>query len=141
MAESQPPLPWNVRWAPPAERWYASLAPRQAHEINRALDRLRAGGPDLGRKTVDHIKGSRHGNLKELRTPGATLRVLFAFDPAQTAIMLVGGDKRGRETRWYRSAIRLADQEFDQHLIDGAREGRWRLSARVAGRGSEPRGR
>ena len=43
--------------------------------------------------------GSRVPNLKELRA--GSVRVLFAFDPRRNAILPVGGDKRGRWSRWY----------------------------------------
>src|SRR5687768_13399343 len=80
---------------------------------------LRDRGPQLGRPLVDTVTGSRHKNMKELR-PGSAgrsdLRVLFAFDPARSAILLVGGDKAGRWQDWYRSAIPLADDRYDSHL-------------------------
>ncbi|MGH3435109.1 MAG: type II toxin-antitoxin system RelE/ParE family toxin [Sciscionella sp.] len=57
--------------------------------------------------------------LKELR-PGSSgrseLRVLFAFDPERSAIMLIAGDKAGDWTRWYKKNIPLADDLFDGHL-------------------------
>ena len=34
--------------------------------------------------------------MKELRTRGGHIRVLFAFDPRRTALLLLGGDKTGR---------------------------------------------
>lgn len=43
-------------------------------------------------------------------------RLLFAFDPARSAILLVGGDKAGRWQDWYRSAIPLADDRYDSYL-------------------------
>ena len=58
--------------------------------------------------------------MKELR-PGSTgsseLRILFAFDPARSAIMLVAGDKAGNWTRWCKKNIPLADDLFDDHLL------------------------
>src|SRR6266581_3459723 len=57
----------------------------------------------LGRPLVDTIHGSSIANLKELR-PG-TVRVLFAFDPWRSSILLVAGDKAGRWNEWYREAI------------------------------------
>ena len=57
--------------------------------------------------------------MKELR-PGSSgrseLRVLFAFDPGRSAIMLIAGNKAGNWTRWYRKNIPLADDAFDDHL-------------------------
>lgn len=35
---------------------------------------------------------SRHPNMKELRAERA-IRVLFAFDPRRTVVLLIGGDK------------------------------------------------
>lgn len=57
--------------------------------------------------------------MKELR-PGSSgqseLRLLFAFDPERSAIILVAGDKAGAWKRWYRQSIPKADDLFDEHL-------------------------
>ena len=64
-----------------------------------AIEALAEGGPNLGRPLVDRIKGSSIHNLKELR-PGSTgtteIRILFAFDPWRSSVLLVAGDKAGR---------------------------------------------
>jgi DNA-binding XRE family transcriptional regulator len=62
--------------------------------VVQALDLLAEEGPGLGRPLVDTIHGSSLANLKELR-PG-TVRILFAFDPWRSSILLVAGDKAGR---------------------------------------------
>jgi hypothetical protein len=49
----------------------------------------RSSGPALGRPLVDTIHGSSVANLKELR-PG-TVRILFAFDPWRSSILLMAG--------------------------------------------------
>jgi hypothetical protein len=51
------------------------------------------------RPLVDRIKGSRYHNMKELRPTKAGLRILFAFDKQQRAVVLVGGDKSGQWNR------------------------------------------
>ena len=58
-------------------------------------------GPDLGRPTVDGLKGSKHPNMKELRFGwnGGVWCVAFAFDPERLAILLVGGDNGGANQR------------------------------------------
>lgn len=59
--------------------------------------------------------------MKELRpgsAGGSEIRILFAFDPVRRAILLLAGDKSGRWERWYRQAIPLADQRFDEHLAE-----------------------
>ncbi|MGC0369346.1 hypothetical protein RKD05_001598 [Microbacterium sp. SLBN-111] len=42
--------------------------------------------------------------------------MLFAFDPARRAILLLAGDKAGNWSNWYRAHIPLADELFDVHL-------------------------
>jgi hypothetical protein len=39
--------------------------------------------------------------MKELRPPATALRVLFAFDPLRTAILVIGGNKQHRWREWY----------------------------------------
>ena len=55
--------------------------------------------------------------MKELR-PATSIRILFAFDPRRTAILLLGGDKRGSWDRWYDDTDPLADQLYDHHLAE-----------------------
>jgi len=69
---------------------------------------------------VDTISGSAIQNLKELR-PG-TVRVLFAFDPWRSSILLVAGDKRDRWHEWYEEAIPLAEQRYTTYLKSRAEE-------------------
>ena len=76
-------------------------------------------GPNLGRPTVDTLKGSRHPNMKELRFSwsGQVWRVAFAFDPRRQAILLVGGDKGGADQRrFYKRLLAQADERYDNHL-------------------------
>nr|WP_308301451.1 type II toxin-antitoxin system RelE/ParE family toxin [Frankia sp. AiPa1] len=72
-------------------------------------------GPVLGRPLVDRLVGSELHNLKELR-PGSAgsseIRVLFVFDPWRCAILLVGGDKSGNWSGWYRTAIPRAEELY-----------------------------
>lgn len=78
-------------------------------------------GPNLGRPTVDGLKGSKHANMKEMRFSwdGGVWRVAFAFDPQRQAILLVGGDKGGADQRrFYKRLILIADSRFDEHLVD-----------------------
>ena len=78
----------------------------------------------LGRPYADTVNGSRHPNMKELRTQhrGHPLRTLFAFDPRRCAILLIGGDKTG-DAQFYERMIPLADRLYDEHLASLGREG------------------
>jgi hypothetical protein len=76
-------------------------------------------GPNLGRPTVDTLKGSCHANMKELRFSwnGQVWRVAFAFDPQRQAVLLVGGDKGGADQRrFYKRLLKVADERYDDHL-------------------------
>jgi hypothetical protein len=55
--------------------------------------------------------------MRELRVQvqGRPFRVLYAFNPKRTAILLVGGDKSG-DGRWYEIQVPRADKLYDQHL-------------------------
>jgi hypothetical protein len=52
--------------------------------------------------------------MKELRT--GSIRILFVFDPSSTAVLLLGGDKRGNWSGWYEVAIPKADDLYDAYL-------------------------
>ena len=74
-------------------------------------------GPSLGRPTVDTLKGSRISNLKELRfaPSGGVWRAAFAFDRHCVALLLVAGDKRGKnEARFYRNLIAVSEARWDE---------------------------
>lgn len=46
---------------------------------------------------------------------GEPYRILYAFDPRRTALLLLGGNKQG-DNRWYETFIPLADKLLDEHL-------------------------
>ena len=55
--------------------------------------------------------------MRELRIQheGRPYRVLYAFDPRRAAILLIGEDKSGND-RWYEEYVPLADELYDRHL-------------------------
>lgn len=78
--------------------WLDSLDDRSVEQVIAVMRVLEERGPYLGRPLVDTVTANRHRNMKELR-PGSSgrseLRVLFAFDSARQAILLVAGDESG----------------------------------------------
>lgn len=54
------------------------------------------------------------------RPPGSTgtteIRILFVFDPARNAVLLVAGDKAGQWTARYRQVIPLAEARYATYL-------------------------
>jgi hypothetical protein len=103
-------------WSKESEQWFESLGSGDKARFTERLDHLREHGPDLGRPSVDRVKSSRHHNMKELRSKGRHLRLLFAFDNRRAGVLLVGGDKENNWERWYRENIPKADRLFDEHL-------------------------
>lgn len=107
---------WDVEFTDQFAQWWETLSVEEQQSIDAAVALLQERGPSLGRPLVDSIEGSRHQNMKELRA--GTIRVLFAFDPRRTAILLIGGDKRDRWQEFYAQMIPLADRLFDEHLAE-----------------------
>src|SRR5437660_8599647 len=85
---------------------------------------LRRFGPTLGRPHVDSVASSKHANMKELRVQhrGRPYRVLFAFDPRRTAVLLIGVNKTGKG-RWYKEFETIAGRLLDKHVETLRREG------------------
>jgi hypothetical protein len=74
---------------------------------------------------ADTLKGSSLNNLKELRakTESHVFRVAFIFDVERKAILLTGGDKKGKnEKRFYRNLIKQAEIIYYQYLDDKGEE-------------------
>lgn len=110
---------WDIEFTEQFEAWWDSLTERQQRALDARVEMLAENGPRLGRPTVDHVEASRHPNMKELRASSdGVLRVLFAFDPLRSAILLLVGDKSEHWNEWYRTAVPLADDLYDQHLAE-----------------------
>jgi hypothetical protein len=88
-------MSWSVVFCDEFDAEFQSMAEGLQDELLVHALLLREFGPNLGRPTVDTLKGSRFPNMKELRFSWEreVWRVAFAFDPARKAILLAGGDK------------------------------------------------
>lgn len=117
-------MAWDVEYTDEFEQWWASLTEDEQADVNASVELLETHGPQLARPHVDTIKGSKHSNMKELRTQsgGKPLRTFFAFDPRRNAILLIGGDKTG-DARFYERMIPIADGLFDDYLEEIKKEG------------------
>jgi hypothetical protein len=115
---------WNVEITDEFLTWYFALSASQQDALRGDIELLEKAGPGLGRPFVDAIKGSRHSNMKELRTIHRRrhLRTFFAFDPRRTAILLIGGDKTGQKN-FYERMIHVADRLYDEYLAEIRKEG------------------
>mgnify|MGYP000007446793 FL=1 len=110
---------WIVLFHDAFDAEFQEMADDLQDELLAHAKLLAEFGPNLGRPTVDTLKGSRHTNLKELRFSwsGQIWRIAFAFDPWRQVILLVGGDKRGTDQRrFYKRLLTIADFRYEQHL-------------------------
>lgn len=110
---------WTVLFHDAFDAEFEALVEELQDELLAHAKLLAEFGPNLGRPTVDTLKGSRHTNMKELRFSwsGQIWRVAFAFDPLRQAILLVGGDKGGTDQRrFYKRLLTVADARYDEHL-------------------------
>ena len=121
-------MQWEILLTAQVETFLDGLyeADRESHRlVNEAILVLEQNGPAEGRPLVDTVTASRIANMKELRPPSAgrsEIRILFVFDPWRSAILLVAGDKAGQWTRWYRTAIPEAEQQYATYLKDREQE-------------------
>ncbi len=107
-------MPWQVEFHSEFEPEFLALERGVRIEMAAQPRFLEAVGPNLGRATVDTIKGSGIANLKELRfdAGGGVWRVLFAFD-RRIAVLLVAGDKRGaQQVRFYKKLVAIAEARW-----------------------------
>lgn len=115
---------WEVEYTEEFERWWSGLDAGEQESVAASIGLIEELGPQLPRPHSDTVNGSKHSNMKELRTQhkGRPLRTFYAFDPRRKAILLLGGDKTG-DARFYDRMIPLADKLYDQHLKDLKKEG------------------
>jgi len=117
-------LAWTVKVTEEYASWYIALIKEDlgsATQVAQAVAALREEGPTLGRPLVDRLKGANIHHLKELR-PGSQgrseLRIIFAFDPTRSALLLLGGDKAGNWQRWYRDNIPIAERLYIEYTSE-----------------------
>ena len=107
---------WTVEYTDEFQAWWVTLAESTQDDIDRVVALLEEFGPTLGYPYSSDIRGANIA-LRELRVQrnARPIRVLYAFDPVRSALLLIGGDKTGND-RWYEEHIPLAERLFKQHL-------------------------
>lgn len=108
---------WEVEYTDEFGQWWSGLSEDEQEPLDASVRLLEERGPTLGFPHTSAVNGSRHGNLRELRTQhgGRPFRTLYAFDPRRSVLLLIGGDKTS-DDRWYDVYISIADQLYDEHL-------------------------
>jgi hypothetical protein len=115
---------WVAEYTDEFGRWWDELSPAEQESVAAIVGVLEQLGPQLPFPYSSEIRQARRHALRELRIQhgGDPYRVLYAFDPRRTAILLIGGNKRGNE-RWYETSVPYAEELFDSHLRELKQEG------------------
>lgn len=110
-------MSWNVEYTDEFGEWWSTLDEGEQDSVAVTVTLLEQRGPFLPYPYSSGIQESRHDHMRELRVQhkGAPYRVLYAFDPRRSAILLIGGNKAGKD-RWYDEYVPLADRLYDEHL-------------------------
>jgi hypothetical protein len=110
-------MSWNVEYTDEFGDWWDSLDEGEQDSVAVTIILLEQKGPMLPFPYSSGIEGSRYNHMRELRIQhkGDPYRVLYAFDPRRSAILLIGGNKAGND-RWYAEYVPIADKLYDKHL-------------------------
>ena len=113
-------MAWEVDTTEEYDAWFLELTEDGQASIRMKIELLEEYGPHLPRPHADTLKGSKLSNLKELiaQTENHLLRVAFVFDETRKAVLLIGGDKKGKdEKRFYKNLIKQAENIYGQYRI------------------------
>lgn len=112
-------MAWQVEYTDEFEAWWIGLDEEEQIDIDAVVGLLEAKGPHLPYPYSTELKGTRYGSMRELRIQhkGKPYRILYAFDPRRSAILLIGGRKTGGR-HWYEKYVPWAEKIYEQHLRD-----------------------
>jgi len=110
-------MAWEVEFSDEFGLWWDGLTAAEQKSVDFTVSLLQELGPMLKMPHSSGVEMSRHTHMRELRIQheGRPYRVLYAFDPRRTVMLLVGGDKTGKNG-WYEEYVPLADAIYDRHL-------------------------
>ena len=112
-------MAWEVITTDEYDVWFLEQTKDGQASIQMKVEFLKEYGPHLPRPHADTLKGSKLRNMKELRshTESHIFRVAFLFDEERKAVLLIGGDKKGKdEKRFYKNLIKHAEEIYSQYL-------------------------
>ena len=110
-------MSWNVEYTDEVESWWNGLTSDEQVEIDAVVGLLEERGPNLPFPYSSGVEQSKFSHMRELRIQckGDPYRILYAFDPRRSAILLIGCNKAG-DARWYEKFVPLADKLYEEHL-------------------------
>ena len=114
---------WNVEYTNEFESWWKTLSESEQEDIVAVVTLLEERGTQLAFPFSSSIEISKYSHMRELRIQSQSnpIRVLYAFDPRRTVILLIGGNKRG-DKRWYKVHVPIADKLYEEHLEELEKE-------------------
>ena len=117
-------MAWDVEYTDEFGEWWGTLDDPERASITAYVGILEERGPQLDHPFTSGIAQSRHSHMRELRVQhkGRPYRVLYAFDPRRSAVLLIGGNKTGND-RWYDEYVPIADRLYDEHIATLRKEG------------------
>ena len=110
-------MAWDVEFSDEFGEWWDGLTSAEQRSVDFTVSLLQELGPTLRMPHSSGVGATRHAHMRELRIQheGRPYRVLYAFDPRRTAMLLIGGDKTGND-RWYEENVHRTDAVYDRHL-------------------------
>jgi len=111
-------MAWDVDTTEEYDNWFLEQGEDGQAAIQTKVESLKIYGPNLPRPHADTLKGSKLNNLKELRTQTTdhVFRVAFLFDEERKAVLLIGGDKKGKNEKWfYKNLIKKAEKIYQKY--------------------------
>ena len=117
-------MTWDVEYTDEFGRWWDTLDEGCQESIAATVSLLESRGPALPFPFSSAVRRSRHHHMRELRVQhgGDPVRILYAFDPRRSAVLLIGGVKKG-DDRWYERYVPVADRLYGEHLDELSQEG------------------
>jgi hypothetical protein len=112
-------MAWEVEYTDEFGEWWERLTEQEQGDVAAYVGELERRGPMLPFPYSSGVKGSKHGEMRELRVQsgGRPIRIFYAFDPRRMAMLLIGGKKAGVK-RFYEQFIPIADRLYDEHLAE-----------------------
>jgi len=99
-------LEWPVEYTDEFGAWWDGLSVEEQVGVDASVGLPARYGPT---RKFPHCSGwlparTRRCGSCAFSNEGRPCRVLYAFDPARTALLLLGGDKTG-DDRWYEKTV------------------------------------
>jgi hypothetical protein len=118
-------LEWSVEYTDEFGAWWDGLSAEEQEDVDASVRLLEQYGPALKFPHSSGVASSVHPQMRDLRVQhaGRPYRVHYAFDPNRSALLLLGGEKRGND-RWYETFVPRADALFAAHLRSIRKKGK-----------------